>query len=60
MNDEEFKKLCEDFNKMEEEIKEVTLVFSSVDNHLHRACDKMEDIIVSGDITHNTKNSEND
>lgn len=57
MNDEEFKKLCEDFNKMEGEIKEMTLIFSNVDNHLHKVCDEIDKIAISGD--NNVKQEKN-
>ena len=46
MTDEEFKKLCDDFNKMAEEIRDVRLIFNDVDKHLHKMCDKMDDIVV--------------
>ena len=46
MTDEEFRKLCDDFNKMSEELNDVKLIFSSVDNHLHKVCDKIDDLAV--------------
>ena len=49
MNDEEFKKLCDEFNKIEEELKDVSLIFSNVDNHLHKVCDEIDNIAVGGD-----------
>ena len=49
MTDEEFRKLCDDFNKMAEELNDLKLIFSSVDNHLHEVCDKFDDLTVVND-----------
>ena len=63
MTDEEFKKLCDEFNKMAEEIKDVRLIFNDVDKHLHKVCDKMSDIVAVDNSNINkekTKNYEKD
>lgn len=57
MNNEEFKKLCDEFNKLEEEFKDVSLIFSNVDNHLHKVCDEINNIAIGGD--NNVKQEKN-
>jgi hypothetical protein len=49
MSDEEFRKLCDEFNKIEAELNDVTVIFSNVDNRLHKVCDKMDNFIVIQD-----------